>query len=142
MKNSPYNHSGLGLPAVEAQCLILKQTTCILSKPDETSYRGTSSLLRKREVRVQEQGGVAVRWDDDSYSGVYGHLWALERIDPRLPEKVRKVYGHRLVGDKCPMTLQPTIFQNIPSMLQELDEAEPRSTAHSLATGEDGHWPT
>ena len=33
-------HGGLGLPniAVKAQCLILKQTTRILSKPDETTY--------------------------------------------------------------------------------------------------------
>ena len=58
-------------------------------------------------------------------------LWALERIDPRLPVKVQKQYGHQLVGNKCLVTLQPTIFQNIAGM------AEPRTNAHALAAEDD-----
>ena len=36
-------NGGLGLPniAVKAECLLIKQTTRILSKPEETSYRDT-----------------------------------------------------------------------------------------------------
>ena len=26
-------------------------------------------------------------------------LWALEKIDPRLPGKVKKNYGHQMTGD-------------------------------------------
>ena len=39
-------HGGLGLPniAVKAECLLLKQTTRILSKPDETTYRHLAPL--------------------------------------------------------------------------------------------------
>ena len=51
-------------------------------------------------------------------------LWALERIDPRLPRKVKKNYGHQMVGDNCIVSLQPTIFQNIQNMLDELDSAD------------------
>ena len=51
-------------------------------------------------------------------------LWALERIDSRLPRKVKKNYGHQMVGDQCLVSLQPTIFQNIPNMLAELESGE------------------
>ena len=51
-------------------------------------------------------------------------LWALERIDARLPKKVKKNYGHQMVGNQCLVSLQPTIFQNIGAMLLELDETE------------------
>ena len=65
-------------------------------------------------------------------------LWALERINPGLPAKVQKLYGHQMTGDTCLVTLQPKIFKNITSMLQELDESEPRSSTHSLAAIEYG----
>ena len=51
-------------------------------------------------------------------------LWTLERIDPRLPLKVKKNYGHQMVGNKCLMSLQPTIFNNIGAILSELDAVE------------------
>ena len=59
-------------------------------------------------------------------------LWALEKIDPRLPWKVKKNYGHQMVGHQCLMSLQPTIFQNFGSMLVELDEAESASVARCI----------
>ena len=48
-------------------------------------------------------------------------LWALEKIDPRLPKKVRKDYEHRLTGNIYLIDLQVTIFQSIPSMLEDLN---------------------
>ena len=51
-------------------------------------------------------------------------LWALERIDARLPKNVKKNYGHQMVNNKCLVSLQPTIFQNIGALLLELDEVE------------------
>ena len=51
-------------------------------------------------------------------------LWTLERIDPRLPLKVKKNYGHQMVGDQCLVSLQSTIFQNIGTMLSELDATD------------------
>ena len=60
-------------------------------------------------------------------------LWALEKIDARLPAKVRKDYEHRLSGDTYLVDLQPTIFQSIPSMLEELDR---QVDAHSATVSE------
>ena len=63
-------------------------------------------------------------------------LWTLERIDPRLPSKVRQEYESRLFGDTYLWDLQPMIFQAIPRMLNELDTAAKLAgyTAMGLST--------
>ena len=48
-------------------------------------------------------------------------LWTLEKIDPRLPAKVAKVYEHRLDKDTHLIDLHVSIFQYVPSLLQDLD---------------------
>ena len=58
-------------------------------------------------------------------------IWVLERIDKRLPAKVRKDYEHRLYGDTFLWDLQSVIFQAIPAMLDEL--AKEDSFASALA---------
>lgn len=50
-------------------------------------------------------------------------LIALKEIDPRLPDKVRRVYEHQLNQDNYLSDIHPQIFQAIPIMLQELDGA-------------------
>ena len=54
-------------------------------------------------------------------------LWCLEKIDSRLPSHVNKTFGHQMTGNTTLKDLQITIFQRIPGMLQELDEADSRS---------------
>ena len=49
-------------------------------------------------------------------------LWALEKIDPRLPSKVKKTYGHQMHGDVTLKDIQPVVFENISLMLEELDQ--------------------
>lgn len=49
-------------------------------------------------------------------------LWALEKIDPRLPKKVQKDYEHRLCDNTYPIDLQVKIFQAIPTRLEDLDK--------------------
>ena len=51
-------------------------------------------------------------------------LWALDKIDPRLPSKVKKNYGHQMHGDVTLKDIQPVVFENIPSMLEELDHSQ------------------
>ena len=48
-------------------------------------------------------------------------LWSLEKIDSRLPLKVKKNYGHQIMGNVTLKDVQPTIFENIDNMLDELD---------------------
>ena len=51
-------------------------------------------------------------------------LWALEKIDPRLPAHVNKTFGHQMTGHTTLKDLQVQIFQRIPGMIQEMDDAE------------------
>ena len=51
-------------------------------------------------------------------------LWTLEKIDPRLPSKVKKNYGYQMTGDTTLKDIQPVVFENIPLMLDELDQAQ------------------
>ena len=51
-------------------------------------------------------------------------LWTLEKIDPRLPSKVKKNYGYQITGDTTLKDIQPVVFENIPLMLDELDQAQ------------------
>ena len=49
-------------------------------------------------------------------------LWSLEKIDARLPSKVKKNYGHQMTGNVTLKDIQPVIFENIPLMLEELEQ--------------------
>ena len=61
-------------------------------------------------------------------------LWALEKIDPRLPARVARDYEHRLDKDNHLIDLQSTIFQAVPAMLEALDrDANLQSIASSAA---------
>ena len=51
-------------------------------------------------------------------------LWALEKIDPRLPSKVKKNYGYQMTGNMTLKDVQPVIFENIDLMIEELDQAQ------------------
>ena len=62
-------------------------------------------------------------------------LWSLEKIDARLPAKVKKNYGHQMTGNTTLRDIQPVVFENIPGMLEELDTAA-HTKAHALAIPE------
>ena len=51
-------------------------------------------------------------------------LWALDKIDPRLPAKVKRNYGHQMTGNVTLRDVQPVIFEHIDSMLEELDQSQ------------------
>ena len=74
-------------------------------------------------------------------------LWCLEKIDPRLPTRVSKLYGHQMTGNKTLFDLQSTIFQDIPSILLDLDSEEHKSTLGATKVQEEevelnyvGNW--
>lgn len=58
-------------------------------------------------------------------------LWSLEKIDARLPAKVKKNYGHQMTGNVTLKDIQPVIFDNISSMLEELEQSQ---TVKAFAT--------
>ena len=64
-------------------------------------------------------------------------LWALEKIDPRLPGKVKKSYGHQMTGDITLKDIQPIVFENIHLMLEELEQSQQLASAFSSQTLDD-----
>ena len=78
--------------------------------PYQTFYKqfraGFLDNLRKRGDRLAYKNNVQLGEDETMSPTLEATivLWALERIDPRLPKKVKKMYGHQMVGDtllKC-----------------------------------------
>ena len=57
---------------------------------------------------------------------------ALERIDPRLPSEIDRVFGHRLDDSTSLMDLQTEIFSYIPRALSTLDREETLCNAYQL----------
>ena len=95
--------------------------------------------LRKQGEVMTHKGGKVID-ADETLSPTFEDaivLWALEKIDPRLPKKVRKDYEHRLSGDTYLIDLQVTIFQSIPTMLEDLD----KQAGLNAIVAEDGRVP-
>ena len=94
----------------------------------QTFYKGFrtdwhNNLRKEGEVLTHKGGKIMTA--DEILSPTFEDaivLWCLEKIDPRLPKKVRKDYEHRLTGNTYLIDLQLTIFQSIDSMLEDLDK--------------------
>ena len=63
-------------------------------------------------------------------------LWTLEKIDPRLPQKVKRDYGHQMSGDYTLKDIQPVIFENIATMIEDLDQSQVTKSFASQATSD------
>ena len=63
-------------------------------------------------------------------------LWTLEKIDPRLPAKVKKNYGHQMTGNVTLRDIQPVVFENIADMLEELDNSPTTSKAFAIRSSD------
>ena len=82
--------------------------------------------LKKRGHHVQYLNNKVLEVDE-SLSPTFEEtivLWCLEKIDPRLPAHVNKTFGHQMTGDTTLKDLQVQIFQRIPGMIQDLDDAQ------------------
>ena len=95
--------------------------------------------LRKRGDQIKYKNDVALT-EDEQLSPSFENaivLWALKEIDARLPLRVKKNYAHQMNGDVTLKDLQPVIFQNISSMLEELDELSNNKALASLSIDPD-----
>jgi len=78
--------------------------------------------LRKRGDIVTYRNGFALT-EDEKLSPSFENaiiLWTLEKIDPRLPAKVKRDYGHQMTGNITLKDVQPVVFENITTMLEDL----------------------
>ena len=57
---------------------------------------------------------------------------ALERIDPRLPTEIDRIFGHRMEEDTTLIDLQNEIFTYIPRALASLDREDTDLNAYNL----------
>ena len=81
--------------------------------------------LRKAGAKDDARWGEARPEKDERLSPSFEDaiiLWALEKIYPRLPAMVKKEYEHQLSQDSFLSDLHPRIFQNIPSMLENMEK--------------------
>ena len=82
--------------------------------------------LRKRGDIVTYRNGFALT-EDEKLSPSFENaiiLWTLEKIDPRLPAKVKRDYGHQMTGNIGLKDVQPVVFENITTMLEDLDQSD------------------
>ena len=82
--------------------------------------------LRKRGDIVTYRNGFALT-EDEKLSPSFENaiiLWTLEKIDPRLPAKVKRDYGHQMTGNITLKDVQPVVFENITTMLEDLDQSD------------------
>ena len=49
-------------------------------------------------------------------------MYALEKIDSRLPGKIQKDFGHRMQGNITLIDLAGEIFQSVPSLIEEIEQ--------------------
>ena len=97
-----------------------------------------NNLRKQGEVMTHKGGKVLV--SDEVLTPSFEDaivLWTLEKIDPRLPKKVRRDYEHRLTGSTYLIDLQVSIFQSIPTMLEEIDKQVEINALTAVDGGED-----
>ena len=82
--------------------------------------------LRKEGDRIQYKNNQ-IMLEDEKLSPSFENaivLWTLNKIDPRLPARVKKNYGYQMTGNTTLRDVQPVIFENIDAMLEELDQVQ------------------
>ena len=85
---------------------------------------GIFNNLRKSGDRMMYKAGRQLA-EDETMGPTFESIvmmWALEKLDPRLPAKVKKDFGFRMEGDITLIDLQTPVFQAVPGMIGELDE--------------------
>lgn len=125
-----YLRKHYGLETKGANFLNISQHTFKKGTPHQTFYKQYRSSfldnLRKSGDVVKFKNDSVLR-EDEQLSPSFENaivLWSLEKIDARLPCKVKKNYGHQMTGNVTLRDIQSVVFENIPGMIDELDTAE------------------
>ena len=124
-----------GLETKGANFMNISQHTFKQGTPYQTFYKQYRASfidnLRKQGDIVKYKNNFVLP-EDEKLSPSFENaiiLWSLEKIDARLPSKVKKNYGHQMTGDVTLKDIQPVIFENISSMLDELDDQNAKAFA-------------
>ena len=138
-----YLRNHYGLTTKGANFMNIAEHVFKLGTPHQTFYKQYRASfidnLRKQGDRVKYKNDLLLT-EDEKLSPSFENaivLWALDKIDPRLPAKVKKDYGHQMTGDTTLKDLQPVIFENITSMIEDLDQAQTAKAFSSMAIDDD-----
>ena len=126
-----------GLETKRANFMNISDHTFKQGTPYQTFYKQYRASfidnLRKRGDVVRYKNNVVLA-EDEKLSPSFENaiiLRSLEKIDARLPLKVEKNYGHQMTRDVTLKDIQPVIFENIPILLEELEQHQ---TVKAFAT--------
>ena len=119
-----------GLTTKGANFLNIAEHVYKQGTPYQTFYKQFRAAfvdnLRKTGDRIQYKNNQ-IMLEDEKLSPSFENaivLWTLDKIDPRLPARVKKNYGYQITGNTTLKDVQPVIFENIDAMLEELDQAQ------------------
>ena len=125
-----YLQKHYGLMTKGANFMNISQHVYKTGTPHQTFYKQYRASfvdnLRKQGDRIKYKNDQPLD-EDEKLTPSFENaivLWTLEKIDARLPSKVKKDYGHQMTGDMTLRDLQPVIFENIPDMLESLDQLQ------------------
>ena len=117
-----------GLQTKGANFLNISEHVFTKGTPFQTFYKHYRAAfldnLRKQGDVVKFKNNQVLE-EDEKLSPSFENaiiLWTLEKIDPRLPHKVKRDYGHQMTGDTTLKDIQPLIFENIATMIADLDQ--------------------
>ena len=132
-----YLRKHYGLTTKGANFMNISEHVYKSGTPHQTFYKqyGASFVdnLRKQGDRIKYKNDLPLT-EDEKLTPSFENaivLWSLEKIDPRLPAKVKKEYGHQMTGDMTLRDLQPVIFENIKDLIDDLDQNQ---TAKAFAS--------
>jgi hypothetical protein len=93
-------------------------------------------LLREGDV-LQYRDNFTLQ-EDEKFSPTLENvtvLWALQLIDPRLPNQVYKIFGHQLKNNTRLIDIHQQIFDQIPELIQDIETTEAnRATTFNAAS--------
>ena len=119
-----------GLETKGANFMNVSEHTFKKGTPYQTFYKQYRASfidnLRKRGDIVCYKNNYVLP-EDEKLSPTFENaivLWSLDKIDPRLPAKVKRNYGHQMTGNITLRDVQPVIFEHIDNMLEELDHSQ------------------
>ena len=109
--------------------------------PTSTSAIAVYNSYRAKILENLKPAGTHIKWKqqtltvDESLSPTFEDhilLTVLQIIDPRLPAKVREVYGPRMEDSKLLMDFKMDILTNVPKLIQDIDINESQVNAMSM----------
>ena len=134
-----------GLMTKGANFLNIADHTFKHGTPYQTFYKQYRAAfvdnLRKQNDVVQYKNNFVLT-EDEKLTPSFENaivMWTLEKIDPRLPARVKKNYGYQMTGQTTLKDIQPTVFENIDLMIEELDQAQNSKAFSSYAIDDDSH---